>query len=112
MTDLVSPLWCEQLLSYRLASKAHLPPERRPASILTASGSTIVLDGPRTVRREAVLDKGRVVHRVLEIAVMGDQPEVQVDVTGGEEHFALRLLNTLVCLIALLETGETVSCGL
>ncbi|KAL8292472.1 hypothetical protein RQP46_001084 [Phenoliferia psychrophenolica] len=107
VTDLVGTLWCEQQHAYRLDARSHLPLALRPTSIQTASGVPIVLDGPRQVHRDAVLDKGTVVHRKLEKEVMGDQEEVKVEVNSKEEHWGLRILNTLVCLMTLLETGKT-----
>jgi exonuclease V len=55
------------------------------------------------------LDKGRAVHKVLEKDVMGDAEPVKVEVGGKEEWWALRLLNTIVCLETLIATGRAVS---
>ncbi|BGP35268.1 hypothetical protein JCM10296v2_007103 [Rhodotorula toruloides] len=105
VSDLAGPTWCEVQHSYRLASKPYLPPSERPATITTASGAEIAVDKNRTVKRENVLIKGRDVHKKIEKEVMGDVKEVQVDVTGKEEWWALRILNTVVGLEALLTTG-------
>ncbi|PRQ71162.1 Exonuclease V - a 5' deoxyribonuclease-domain containing protein [Rhodotorula toruloides] len=106
VSDLAGPTWCEVQHSYRLASKPYLPPSERPATITTASGAEIAVDKTRTVKRENVLIKGRDVHKKIEKEVMGDVKEVQVDVTGKEEWWALRILNTVVGLEALLTTGR------
>ncbi|KAL7338047.1 exonuclease V [Rhodotorula toruloides] len=106
VSDLSGPSWCEVQHSYRLASKPYLPPSERPATITTASGAEIAVDKHRTVKRENVLIKGRNVHKKIEKQVMGDVQEVQVDVTGKEEWWALRILNTVVGLEALLTTGR------
>lgn len=126
VSDLSGPSWCEvgsvqpercfagshartQVQhSYRLASKPYLPPSERPATITTASGAEIAVDQVRTVKRENTLIKGRAVHKEIEKEVMGDVQEVQVDVTGKEEWWALRVLNTVVGLEALLTTGRVV----
>ncbi|BGP27563.1 hypothetical protein JCM10295v2_006535 [Rhodotorula toruloides] len=92
--------------SYRLASKPYLPPSERPATITTASGAEIAVDKVRTVERDNTLVKGREVHKKIEKEVMGDVKEVQVDVTGKEEWWALRILNTVVGLEALLTAGR------
>ncbi|KAM0749671.1 hypothetical protein T439DRAFT_348501 [Meredithblackwellia eburnea MCA 4105] len=106
VTDLVSTLWCEYQHSYRLASKAHLPPSQRPAEIRTASGAVVPVDQKRNVAREKILVKGREVHKVLEVEAMGEQEEVKVAVQAKEEWWALRLVNTMVCLQTLLDTGK------
>ncbi|KAI5474434.1 Defects-in-morphology protein 1-like, mitochondrial protein [Pseudohyphozyma bogoriensis] len=92
--------------SYRLSSRSHLPPALRPLSILTPSGTEIALDPKRTVAREAVLDKGRVIHKVIEKEVMGDVEKVEVKVESREEKWALRIVNLLVALVGLIETGR------
>jgi exonuclease V len=56
-----------------------------------------------------VLDKGRAVHKVLEKEAMGDTEEVTVVVGQKEEWWALRILNTIVCLETLTATGLAVS---
>lgn len=94
--------------SYRLSSKPHLPPNERPATIVTSTGASIPLNQKRTVAREVVLDKGRAVHKVLEKEAMGDAEEVKVAVGQKEEWWALRILNTIVCLETLIATGLTV----
>lgn len=95
--------------AYRLGSKAHLPPSLRPTEIISSNGASIPLDLKRTVAREIILDKGKGVHMVLEKEVMGDAEPVKVAVVGKEEWWALRLLNTMVALETLLETGRAVS---
>ncbi|ORY90833.1 exonuclease V a 5' deoxyribonuclease-domain-containing protein [Leucosporidium creatinivorum] len=105
VSDLVGPSWCEVQHSYRLSSKSHLPPEERPATIVTSTGATIPLNQKRTVAREVVLDKGRAVHKVLEKEAMGDAEEIKVVVGQKEEWWALRILNTIVCLETLIATG-------
>ncbi|BGP20779.1 hypothetical protein JCM10213v2_008942 [Rhodosporidiobolus nylandii] len=100
--------------SYRLASKPHLPPLERPAAIISSTGASIPVDSTRTVKRENVLDKGKAVHAKIEREVMGPQEKVEVAVAAKEEWWALRVLNTLVCLETLLETGrvrEVPVCG-
>ncbi|GAA5904369.1 hypothetical protein JCM8208_004174, partial [Rhodotorula glutinis] len=106
VSDLTGPSWCEWQHSYRLLTKPHLPPLARPATITTASGTTIAVDTARTVRREGVLDKGRAVHAKIERDVMGPVDEVKVEVQGKEEWWALRILNTAACVETLLETGR------
>ncbi|GJN93901.1 hypothetical protein Rhopal_006960-T1 [Rhodotorula paludigena] len=106
VSDLSGPSWCEFQHSYRLATKPYLPPLERPATITTAAGTTIAVDSRRTVRREKVLDRGKEVHAQIEREVMGELQEVKVEVTGKEEWWALRVLNTCVCLDALIETGR------
>lgn len=95
--------------TYRLASKPFLPPLERPATITTSAGATIEIDTKRTVRREGILDRGKEIHRKIEKQVMGDVEEVKVNVSGKEEWWALRILNTIVCLETLLSTGKVVS---
>ncbi|SCV74801.1 BQ2448_7830 [Microbotryum intermedium] len=109
VTDLVGPSWCEYQHTYRLASKAYLPPLERPTEILSKSGATITIDRTRTVAREKILDGGKAVHLKIEKQVMGDIEPVKVDVAGKEEWWALRFLNTMVCLETLVRTGRTVS---
>ncbi|GAA6040834.1 hypothetical protein JCM8097_007738 [Rhodosporidiobolus ruineniae] len=106
VSDLSGPSWCEVQHSYRLASKPYLPPSERPASILSSSGTSIPINPRRTEAREKVLDGGKAVHARIEREVMGEQEKVEVKVEGGEEWWALRVLNTLVCLETLLETGR------
>lgn len=59
--------------------------------------------------REVILDKGREVHKVIETQVMGDLEEVIVEANSDEEKWALRVINLIVGLVMLLETGRTVS---
>ncbi|GAA5991396.1 hypothetical protein JCM11641_004618 [Rhodosporidiobolus odoratus] len=106
VSDLSGPSWCEVQHSYRLASKPHLPPLQRPATIISSSGSAVTVDTTRTIKREAVLDKGKAVHAKIEREVMGPQEKVEVAVAGKEEWWAVRILNTIVCLETLLETGR------
>ncbi|GAA6020483.1 hypothetical protein JCM10207_000017 [Rhodosporidiobolus poonsookiae] len=106
VSDLSGPSWCEVQHSYRLASKSHLPPLERPTALVAPSGQSISIDLSRTVAREAVLDRGRAVHAQIEKEVMGEREEVRVEVTAKEEWWALRVLNLLVCLETLLETGR------
>lgn len=106
VSDLSGPAWCEAQHAYRLASKAHLPPLERPATITTASGASVAVDPARTAQREHVLEGGRSVHARIETEVMGDHDEVDVDVAGDEDWWALRVLNTAVCLEALLDKGR------
>lgn len=68
-----------------------------------------MLNVKRTVQREIVLEKGREVHRVIEKEVMGTQEEVKVQISRKDEWWALRLVNLMVCLEVLLETGRAVS---
>ncbi|SGY81369.1 BQ5605_C009g05494 [Microbotryum silenes-dioicae] len=107
VTDLVAPSWCEYQHTYRLASKSYLPPLERPAEILSKLGATITIDRTRTVAREKILDGGKAVHLKIEKQVMGDVEPVKVDVAGKEEWWALRFLNTIVCLETLVQTGRT-----
>ena len=109
MSDLVGPSWCEVQHTYRLSSKSHLPPEQRPTAITTSTGASVPLNAARTVASEVVLDKGREVHKVLEKAAMGDAEEVKVAIGQKEEWWALRILNTAVCLETLIATGLAVS---
>lgn len=67
------------------------------------------LDLQRTVAREVILDKGKVVHAVLEKQVMGDMEQVKVDTVTKEEMWALKLLKTIVALETLITTGKAVS---
>ncbi|GAA5846028.1 hypothetical protein JCM11251_007334 [Rhodosporidiobolus azoricus] len=106
VSDLSGPSWCEVQHSYRLASKPYLPPLERPATIITSNGTSIPIDTSRTVKREAVLDKGKAVHSKIEREVMGPQEKVEVEIAGKEEWWALRIVNLLVCLETLLETGR------
>lgn len=129
VSDLSGPSWCEVTAAvqrplsfttradrtlaqvqhtYRLASKPFLPPLERPATITTAAGAVIQVDATRTVKRESILDRGKEVHRRIEKQVMGDVEEVKVNVTGKEEWWALRILNTIICLHTLLENGKVV----
>lgn len=85
-----------------------MPPLERPATITTAAGAVIQIDATRTVKRESILDRGKEVHRRIEKQVMGDVEEVKVNVTGKEEWWALRILNTIICLHTLLENGKVV----
>lgn len=95
--------------SYRLSSKSHLPPSQRPTEIVTSTGSTIALNQKRTVKRDAVLAKGTAVHATIEKEVMGEQEKVEVRTEGKEDWWALRIVNLLVALEVLVETGRTVS---
>ncbi|GAA5989834.1 hypothetical protein JCM10908_002339 [Rhodotorula pacifica] len=106
VSDLSGPSWCEVQHTYRLASKPFLPPLERPATITTSAGAVIQINATRTVKRESILDRGKEVHRRIEKQVMGDVEEVKVNVTGKEEWWALRILNTIVCLQTLLENGK------
>ncbi|GAA5862721.1 hypothetical protein JCM3774_001896 [Rhodotorula dairenensis] len=106
VSDLSGPSWCEVQHTYRLASKPFLPPLERPATITTSAGAVIQVDATRTVKRESILDRGKEVHRRIEKQVMGDVEEVKVNVTGKEEWWALRILNTVICLHTLLEKGK------
>ncbi|GAA5917605.1 hypothetical protein JCM6882_004872 [Rhodosporidiobolus microsporus] len=106
VSDLSGPSWCEVQHTYRLASKPYLPPLERPATIVTSSGASIAIDTSRTVKREAVLDKGKAVHSKIEREVMGPQEKVEVEIAGKEEWWALRIVNLLVCLETLLDTGR------
>lgn len=85
-----------------------MPPLERPATITTAAGAVIQVDATRTVKRESILDRGKEVHRRIEKQVMGDVEEVKVNVTGKEEWWALRILNTIICLHTLLVNGKVV----
>ncbi|GAA5875794.1 hypothetical protein JCM8547_005317 [Rhodosporidiobolus lusitaniae] len=107
VSDLSGPSWCEVQHTYRLASKPFLPPLERPTSIVSSTtGASIPIDLTRTVQRETVLDKGKEVHARIEREVMGPEKKVEVEVSAKEEWWALRVLNTLVCLETLLETGR------
>ncbi|KAK4045981.1 hypothetical protein OIV83_006466 [Microbotryomycetes sp. JL201] len=104
VSDLVSASWCEQQTIYRLQAKSHLKPDERPSEIMTASGTSISVDKKRTAAREIILDKGKAVHRDLETQAMGEAV-VSVTVKGKEDWWALRVMNTIVALGTLLETG-------
>ncbi|KAM0792940.1 hypothetical protein ACM66B_002699 [Microbotryomycetes sp. NB124-2] len=104
VSDLVGPSWCEQQTCYRLQAKSHLRPDKRPAEIVTESGASITVDQKRTAARDIILDKGKAVHRDLEKQAMGDEV-VPVTVQSKEDWWALRVLNTIIALDTLLETG-------
>ncbi|GAA6063246.1 hypothetical protein JCM10212_000348 [Sporobolomyces blumeae] len=106
VSDFAAPSWCEMQHTYRLASKAHLPPLERPATIETASGTIITIDQTRTIKRENILDGGKLVHAKIEKAIMGDVVPIKVEVEGKESWWALRILNMIVSLLTLHNTGK------
>lgn len=108
VSDLVSPSWCEVQHAYRLGFKSHLPPDQRPTEITTSSGAIVQLDTTRAKAREVILDGGKKVHSALEKEAMGDVDEVKVKVQRPEEWWSLRILNTIVCLEALIDNGLAV----
>lgn len=108
MSDLTGPSWCETQWTYRLASKANAPSHLRPTSFQTSQGTTIPLDLKRSIAREVILDKGRVVHAVLEREVNGDVAEVVISTTSNEEYWTLRFLKSIVALEALITNGSAV----
>lgn len=102
----ISPLWCTLQGVYRLASRGHLPPAQRPSTIITSSGSVVRVDLPKMVEREAILNKGSVVHEKLEREVMGEV--IKVETETREEKMALRIVNLVVGLDTLIQTGIAV----
>lgn len=95
--------------TYRLSSKAYLPPEARPAEIVTPSGASIPVNLERNILREAILTKGTAVHQTLEDKVMGVTEEVEVDVVTEEDFWSFRCLETIIGLEKLVIDGETAS---
>ncbi|KAH8094725.1 exonuclease V a 5' deoxyribonuclease-domain-containing protein [Cristinia sonorae] len=104
VTDLTSPSWCEVQFDYGLRQKRTKKLEDRPAEFKTATGKTIVVDQTVAVVNDRVAQRGRSVHKVLEREL---HPEVvQVETTTEEERWALRLVNMIVSMQSLLNTGR------
>lgn len=94
--------------TYRLCSSSHLPPEQRPTEIITQSGAHVRLSQNRVQAREVILDGGKKVHKALEIEAAGPTEEVKVKIDKKEEWWALRILNMIVSLETLIDTGLAV----
>ncbi|KAI0647988.1 exonuclease V [Trametes meyenii] len=103
VTDLVGPSWCEVQFDYGLRQKRYKKLEARPSSFVTAEGKTITVVQAVAAQNDRTVTRGKSVHKVLEREV---QPEaVSVDVTTQEERWGLRIINMLVSLGTLTESG-------
>lgn len=110
VSDLTSLIWCETRLGYSLSSRAHLPTADRPTSLISTNGVEVRLDARRSQARDAILEKGRVVHQVLEDALLVDVVQVvEVVAKDKEEWWTLKILDTMANLERLLQTGVVVS---
>lgn len=107
VTDLVGPAWCEYLFQYRILGLAHLPISQRPEKVVTPQGATLVPDSTIAQQREQTLASGKAVHQTLEDEVQPVKVEVRTSVR--EDRWALRLLQMMVGLQALVEQGCCVS---
>lgn len=81
----------------------------RPKTFLSARGHVIEPDIEQAMVNAKIMDAGSVIHQRLEKEI--HPVEVQVDVTTSEERWALRLLNMLAAVEALLELGICVRSG-
>ena len=68
----------------------------------------VQLSQKRVQAREVILDGGKKVHRVLEQEAAGPTEEIKVKVDKREEWWALRILNMIVSLETLIDSGLTV----
>ncbi|CCL98155.1 uncharacterized protein FIBRA_00149 [Fibroporia radiculosa] len=103
VTDLVGPAWCEVQFDYGLRQKRHQEPDQRPQSFVTAEGKTITVDKRVMANNHRFVTRGRSVHKALEREVKPE--EVQVEIITQEERWALRLVNMLASLDALIALG-------
>ncbi|KAF8346993.1 exonuclease V a 5' deoxyribonuclease-domain-containing protein [Amanita rubescens] len=95
VTDLVSPIWCEVQFDYGLRQGRSRPLEARPKSFVSASGKSI------SVEKKVA----EAVHKELELEL--GLKQVQVLTTSQEERWALRVLNFITGIEAILANGYT-----
>lgn len=96
VTDVVSPAWCEYAFQYNVLSQAHLPLAKRPRTIVTPEGNTLVPSWAALLQRDAVMRAGAQVHDKLERQVQPVRVEFRVESTEEEwALLALRLVSAL-----------------
>ncbi|KAL7415211.1 exonuclease V [Mrakia frigida] len=104
VTDLAAPTWCEVQYDYGLRGKRFLKPSDRPTTFITSKGNVIAPDLEKAVANDKTMKKGTKIHKALEREI--HPVEIKVTVETKEETWALRILNMLASLEALMALGK------
>lgn len=94
----------KKLTSSRQRTLPFLPPSERPKVIQTAKGAAIQVDQHKVEDKDRILKRGQKIHKRLEREIHPE--EVVVRSTSVEETWAIRMLNMLSSLEALLTLGK------